>query len=64
LNKVYDQLEVIYGIDIVYKKSEVSRIYFIGPFNVTDSLEAVLTKISGINNLKVIKANKGFVITK
>jgi transmembrane sensor len=64
LAKVFDQLEDMYNVKITYSKKDVARLYFIGTFNKSDSLENVLHQIAVLNNLKVLKVNNTFVIRK
>jgi transmembrane sensor len=64
LNLVFDQLESMFNVDIVYSKKEVSKIYFIGTFGVSDSIEVILTQITKMNNLRVTRNNNRFIITK
>lgn len=64
LDQVFDQLSLLYHVDIVYSKTEISNVYFIGRFNKSDSLEAVINQISAVNNLKVTRQNNKLIIAK
>jgi ferric-dicitrate binding protein FerR (iron transport regulator) len=64
LAQVFDQLEEMYGVEIIYLKRDVQNMYFIGKFNKSDSVENVLKQIGTLNNLKVIKKKNQFIITK
>jgi transmembrane sensor len=64
LNAVFDQLNGMFHTDIKYKKNDVAKIYFIGKFNVSDSLSDILKQISTLNKLKVTKKNNTFIINK
>jgi ferric-dicitrate binding protein FerR (iron transport regulator) len=64
LAEVFDQLEQLFDVDIIYLRKEVSKMYFIGSFNITDSLEDILSQIAGINALKVSKRDNKFFISK
>lgn len=64
LDQVFTQLEDMYAVDIVFKKKDISKLYFIGTFNATDSLDTILEQIAGLNNLKVIKEKNRFIIKK
>lgn len=64
LGQVFDQLKEMYQIDIAYSKKEVSGIYFIGTFNVTDSLDAILKQIGDVNSLKITRKGKKILISK
>ncbi len=64
LEQVFNQLEGMFNVDIVYTRKDISKIYFIGTFNTSDSLDGILKQISVLNNLKVTKKNNKFIITK
>lgn len=64
LEQVFDQLALLYNVDIVYSKKDVFNIYFIGKFNKSDSLEAVISQISAVNNLTVTRQNNKFIIAR
>ncbi len=64
LDQVFDQLKLLYNADIVYSKKDVYNLYFVGKFDKTDSLYAILNQIASLNNLKVSKKNNKFIITK
>lgn len=64
LSQVFSQLEGMFGVDLIYSKKDFSNIYFIGTFNITDSLDTILKQIAGVNILKVIKKNSKIIITK
>ncbi|HEX8677818.1 MAG TPA: FecR family protein, partial [Segetibacter sp.] len=42
LEQVFNQLESMFNVDIVYTRKDISKIYFIGTFNITESLEGIL----------------------
>lgn len=64
LSEVFDQLQIMYNVDIVYSKQDISKINFIGTFNMLDSLDNILRKIALLNDLKVSKAGNKIVISK
>ena len=64
LSKVFDQLKEMYHAEIVYDKKEVQKLYFIGQFNKTDSLEMILEQITKANDLKLTISNDTFIINK
>lgn len=64
LEQVFNQLEGMFNVDIAYTRKDISKIYFIGTFNTSDSLDGILKQISVLNNLKVTKKNNKFIITK
>ena len=64
LSHVFDQLSGMFNEEIVYSKKDFSKIYFIGTFNIADSLDNILKQIASLNNLKVTRANKQVIISK
>jgi transmembrane sensor len=64
LSVVFNELQNMYDIEIVYSKKDISNIYFIGRFNRADSVINILHQIAVPNNLKVAKMNKKFIITR
>ena len=64
LEQVFNQLESMFNVDIVYTRKDISQIYFIGTFNITESLDSILKQISVVNNFKVTKKNSKFIITR
>ncbi|HMF70149.1 MAG TPA: FecR domain-containing protein [Flavitalea sp.] len=64
LADVLEQLKAMYKTEIIYSKNDVAKIYFIGTFNKTDSLEGVLRQIVIANGLKLSKENNQFIISK
>jgi len=64
LSSIFDNLSKMYDVNIVYTKAEIKRMYFIGKFDKTDSVEFILKQIASINNLDVIKENNTFIIKK
>jgi len=64
LAQVFDQLMVLYSVDINYSKRDVYNLYFAGRFDKSDSLYTILNQIASLNNLKVAQKNNGFKITK
>jgi len=64
LDKVFDQLSMLYSKQIVYSKKDLQNLYFIGSFNKSDSLHSILTKITSLNDLKLTQEENGFTISK
>lgn len=64
LEQVFNQLESMFNVDIVYTRKDISKIYFIGTFNISESLDSILKQISVLNNLKVTQKNNKYIITK
>lgn len=62
LTQVFDQLSSIYNVRIYYNPKELEGMNFIGKIDQTDTLDNILRDITMLNNLKVIKNNKGFII--
>ncbi len=61
---IFEQLKELYHVDIVYSKKDVQTMYFIGKFDKSDSVATILQQIGVLNNLKVIRENKKFIIRK
>jgi ferric-dicitrate binding protein FerR (iron transport regulator) len=64
LSQVLNQLKEMYKAEIIYNKKEIQKLYFIGQFNKTDSLEMILDQITKANDLKLSKSNNTFIISK
>ncbi|MEO6705040.1 MAG: FecR domain-containing protein, partial [Ginsengibacter sp.] len=64
LPEVFEQLKEMYGVDIIYSKKEIRKMYFIGKFNNTDSIGDILRQIGRLNNLKVTGGNGRFFVKK
>ncbi|MCW3089458.1 MAG: anti-sigma factor [Ferruginibacter sp.] len=64
LEQVFEQLKLSYNVEIKYSKKDISNIYFIGKFEKTDSIYSILNQVASVNNLKVVKKDNGFLITK
>jgi transmembrane sensor len=64
LPDVLERLKELYGTDIQYSKEALKNSYFIGKFNMTDSLEKILNDIALLKNLTVEKHGNSFIIKK
>lgn len=64
LPQVFDQLEQMFGVEIEYNRKDIQKLYFIGKFEKTDSLEYILRNIATINNLTLSKQKDKFLIHK
>lgn len=64
LNEIFDVLEGMYNVKISYSKMEIQKMYFIGTFNKTESIEKILHEITVVNNLALTKTNNGFTVAK
>jgi len=64
LPDIFDQLKSMYGVDIVYNRKDLERLYFIGKFNKIDSVEYILRNIAKVNRLTLSKENNKFIIRK
>ena len=64
LEHVFEQLENIYDIKILYSKKDVDKKYFIGKFERSVAVENVLKQIALVNNLKLHKQDDNFIISK
>ena len=61
---IFDQLKNMYGVEIIYKEMDLQKLYFIGRFEKTDSLEYILKSIAEINKLTISKENNRYIIRK
>ena len=64
LDLVLKQLTQMYDVKIVYNKKDVQKLYFIGQFNKTDTIETILDQIALSNKLIVTKKDSTFFIRK
>ncbi|MDB5247467.1 MAG: FecR family protein [Segetibacter sp.] len=64
LRVVFDELQNMYDVEIIYSKKDISNMYFIGKFVRGDSLERILKQVATLNNLNVIKKNNKYIITR
>lgn len=64
LYQVLDQLADMYNVEIKYSRKDISKMYFIGTFNKSDSLESVLKQVTKLNDLELIRENNKFTIRK
>ena len=64
LPQIFDQLELIYNVEIVYNRKETEKLYFIGKFDKKDSLEYILKSIVTLNNLTLSKQKNKYIIHK
>jgi hypothetical protein len=51
-------------VEIKYEPKEVQKMYFIGKFNKSDSVETILKQIAALNNLIVTRQNNTFIISR
>lgn len=63
LTNIFESLEQMYDTKIIYQKAQMKKLYFIGTFNKTDSLEGILNQIARLNNLHVVKKENSFIIS-
>jgi ferric-dicitrate binding protein FerR (iron transport regulator) len=64
VGSVFHQLAEMYQTEIIFHENDVAKIYFIGKFDKSDSLENILREITTANNLKIIRKHNKFFITK
>lgn len=64
LDDVFTALEILYGVNISYRKEQIQHMFFIGRFEPNDSIDDILNAIALLNDLHVKKkAANRFVIT-
>jgi ferric-dicitrate binding protein FerR (iron transport regulator) len=64
LAQVFDDLEGLYNVTIIYDKKDIQNLYFIGKYSNADSLETILKRIATLNNLTVTKKDNAYIIGK
>ena len=64
LAEVFDQMSLIFNVQIVYKKTDIQNIFFTAKYNRTDSLENILKEIAILHNLTITKRDSVFIISK
>lgn len=64
LSGVLEQLQLIYNTPIHYRKEDLRGMSFIGKIDKADSLESILTTITLLNQLQLVKEEKGYTIRK
>ena len=62
LPEIFSSLALMYNAKIHYEKKDMEKLYFIGRFNKSDSLENILRQIATINNLTVTQEGNTFTI--
>ncbi|BAV04361.1 FecR family protein [Filimonas lacunae] len=64
LPQVFNQLEQQYKVNIEYNNADVSNVYFIGRFDKTDSIEAILNCIALLKKLQIQHQGDTYIITR
>ena len=64
LPEVFEQLKEMYQVNIVYQKSKISKLYFIGAFRTTDPINVVLYKIAELNGLQVTQKDQKYYVKR
>jgi ferric-dicitrate binding protein FerR (iron transport regulator) len=62
LSEIFSSLALMYNAKIHYEKKDMEKLYFIGRFNKSDSLETILRQIATVNNLTVTQEGNTFTI--
>jgi transmembrane sensor len=62
LSSTFDALSEMYEAKISYSKADIQKVYFIGSFEKSDSLDFILKQIAAINNLEIIKERSGYSV--
>ena len=63
LDVVFDQLQIIYNVKIIYNKAELGNRSFIGKIDKKDSLYNILKSITLLNNFGLHKEGDSFIIS-
>lgn len=64
MTQVFDQLEEMYNVKIVYESREMRNVYFIGKFEKTDSVESILKNIALLKKLKLEKRGNVYFLKR
>jgi ferric-dicitrate binding protein FerR (iron transport regulator) len=64
LSEVFDELQSVYNVRIVYKETDLHKMYFIGKFDASDSLNVILSRMATLYHLKIIRKQDKFIISK
>jgi ferric-dicitrate binding protein FerR (iron transport regulator) len=64
LADVFDQLAIIYNVEIQYSHADLRNKYFIGKLEKKDSLNKILRDIALLNHLSIIERDGCYVIRK
>jgi transmembrane sensor len=64
LGEVFEHLKDIYEVDIEYNPEDLKKLYFIGKFSKSDSIETILKQIATLNHLTVVKENNAYIIRR
>ena len=65
LADVFDQLANTYQVHIQYANADFEKVYYIGSFDQTDSIQHILENITKVNGLKLVKPNENeYIITR
>ncbi len=64
LTEVLQALEDMYDVKIQYSKEQMNRMYFIGTFDKSDSIEYILNQIASLNKLRLTKNKNTYTLSK
>jgi len=64
LSEVFDELQSVYNVRIVYKQTDLRKMYFIGKFDASDSLNVILSRMATLYHLKIIRDQDKYTISK
>lgn len=64
LADVFAKLEKQYKVKIAYDRADVAEMSFTGNLKLTQSIDAILEEIAGLNKLNQIKTAEGYLIRK
>jgi transmembrane sensor len=64
LSDVFDQLSLLYDVDIQYSRKDLYNDYFIGKLEMKDSLSKIMRDIALLNHLTVRLTNGVYVVKK
>lgn len=65
LADVFDRLASTYNVHIQYANGDFEKVYYIGSFDQTDSIQHILENIVKVNGLKLLQPNQNeYIITR
>ena len=64
LSEVFDELQSVYNVRIVYRTADLHKMYFIGKFDTSVSLNVLLSRMATLYHLKIIREQDKYIIGK
>ncbi|HEY4107400.1 FecR family protein [Puia sp.] len=64
LADVFDQLAILYNVEIQYSSTDLHNKYFIGKLETRDSLRKIMRDIALLNHLNIVEQDGGYIVRK